>query len=161
MLARALAIMGGIVLIALIAMTCISITGRALISLGFGPVQGDFEWVEIGVGFAIFSFLPWAQYARGHARVDLFKPSLGTRLNRLIDLISDVMMFLAAAIITWRLWLGMLDKKSYTETTFILQFPTWVAYGAGLVGAVAFTLVSAFCILRSLRALKGPARVQY
>ncbi|SMX32222.1 TRAP transporter small permease [Actibacterium lipolyticum] len=160
-LAKAMALLGGTVLIALIAMTCISIIGRTLVPLGLSPVKGDFEWMELGVGFAIFSFLPWAQYARGHARVDLFTPAFGKTMNRMIDLIADLMMFAASSIIAWRLWLGMLDKKSYTETTFILQFPTWIAYAAGLLGAVAFVIVSAFCILRSARNLRGSTSDQY
>ncbi|SFM57645.1 TRAP transporter small permease [Shimia aestuarii] len=154
-LARVMAILGGIVLIGLIIMTCLSITGRALIPLGLGPVPGDFELVEAGVAFAIFAFLPWCQYNRGHARVDLFQPAYGRFGNRLIDLVADVMMFIAAYIIAWRLYLGMMDKYNYHETTFILQFEIWMAYAAGFLGASVFVIVAAFCILRSLRALLG------
>lgn len=154
-MARVMAIIGGVVLIALIIMTCLSITGRALIWAGLGPVPGDFELVEAGVAFAIFSFLPWCQYMRGHARVDLFQPLLGRGLNKVIDVIADILMFVAAYIIAWRLYAGMMDKYNYHETTFILQFEIWMAYAAGLVGAVVFVIVSAFCILRSLRTLFG------
>lgn len=154
-LARGIAILGGLVLIVLIVMTSLSITGRALIFLGLGPVKGDFELVEAGVAFAVFAFMPWCQYNRGHARVDLFQPVFGAFLNKLIDLIADVMMFVAAYVIAWRLYLGMIDKLNYRETTFILQFEIWWSYAASFAGAAAFVLVSAFCILRSLRALLG------
>lgn len=159
-LARVCALLGGTVLLVVTTITCISIIGRALNFLGLGPVQGDFEIVEIGVGFAIFAFLPWCQYARGHARVDLFTTALGDLPNRLIDLVADLLMFAAAVIIAWRLYIGMLDKYRYLETTFILQFPTWIGYAAAMVGAVIFVVVAAFCILRSLVALKGETHEQ-
>ena len=138
-------------------MTCLSITGRALGSAGtaFGPIPGDFELVELGVGFAIFAFLPWCQVKRGHATVDLFQPRFGRRMNAAIDFVSDLLMFIAATLIGWRLWQGMLDKKGYSETTFILQFPVWIAYASALVGAVVFVAVSSYCVWRSARVLAG------
>lgn len=157
-LARGTALLGGAVLLLVVAMTCVSITGRALVPLGLGPVHGDFEWIELGVGFAIFAFLPWCHLQRGHASVDLFQPIYPPLMNRVIDFVVDIVMFLAAFIIAWRLWLGLLDKQRYGETTFIVQFPIWIAYAACLFGAVAFAIVVAFCILRSGRALFGASR---
>ena len=40
------AIVGGLVLCAITLMSVASITGRALIRVGLGPVPGDFEMVE-------------------------------------------------------------------------------------------------------------------
>jgi TRAP-type C4-dicarboxylate transport system permease small subunit len=155
LIARSMALVGGAVLILLVIMTCISITGRALVIFGLAPIKGDFEWIEIGIGFAIFAFLPWCQLQRAHAAVDLFKPAFPDVMNRLIDVVVDILMAVVAVIIAWRLYLGMLDKQSYAETTFILQLPVWQAFLAGLIGAVAFVIVAAFCVLRSGRALLG------
>ena len=152
-LSRLMAFLGGAVLIALVAMTCVSIIGRALVPLGLAPVKGDFEWIEIGMGLAVFAFLPWCQLTRAHARVDLFEPAFPPLVNRLIECVVDAAMCAAAIVLAWRLALGMLDKQRYGETTFILQFPVWQAYAAALAGAVAFALVAAFCVIRSLRAL--------
>ncbi|MGJ8584779.1 MAG: TRAP transporter small permease [Marinosulfonomonas sp.] len=159
-LARWTAILGGLVLLAVVIMSCISITGRFIGKLGFGlgPIPGDTELVEMGIGFAVFAFLPWCQLRRGHATVDLFQNVFGQRTNRVIDFLSDILMFIAASLIAWRLCLGMLDKKSYSETTWILQLPLWNGYAAALVGAVVFVLVSAFCVLRSGRQVAGHAQ---
>lgn len=155
-LAGASAITGGLVLLCLILMTCISIVGRALISAGLGPVEGDFEFVEAGVAFAIFAFLPWVQFSRGHATVDLLAPLFGATLNRWLDALADVLMMLVALVITWRLALGLLDKKSYFETTFILQYPVWWAYAACLAGAVIWCLVCVYSTSASMRnAVRG------
>lgn len=157
LLARAMAYTGGAVLLLLIALVCFSIVGRTLLPLGFGlgPVPGDVELLEMGMAFAIFAFLPWCQFSRGHARVDIFEPNFGRVFNHLIDVLADGLMAAASILIAWRLWLGMLDKKAYMESTFILQAPIWYAYAAAVLGAFCFVVISVFCVLRSLRALMG------
>ncbi|MEO1549910.1 MAG: TRAP transporter small permease [Pseudomonadota bacterium] len=154
-LARILAGLGGLVLVAVVLMTCISILGRNLIWAGLGPIQGDFELVEIGVATAVFAFLPWCQFSRGHARVDLFANRFGPRLNRVIDLVADIAMAAAALLIAQRLWVGLGEKISYSETTFILEAPVWWGYATGFTGALAFAIVAVFCIWRSARTLGG------
>ena len=145
------AMLGGAALIAVLTLTVISIVGRGLIFAGLGPIPGDFELVEAGTAFAVLAFLPLCQFHRGHVTVDLFLSRAGRRPNAMIDVISNILMTGAAAVITWRLYLGMLDKKSYSETTFILQFPIWWSYAASLLGAGVFTLVCAYTVVRSLR----------
>jgi TRAP-type C4-dicarboxylate transport system permease small subunit len=71
-----------------------------------------------------------------------------------IDVVANLLMTGAAGIITWRLFLGMLDKRSYGETSFILQFPVWWGYAASLLGAAVFALVCAYSVLRSLGELR-------
>jgi TRAP-type C4-dicarboxylate transport system permease small subunit len=129
-LARALAIIGGIVLVIITLITVISITGRAFIWAGLRPVPGDFELVEAGVGFAVFAFLPWCQLNRGHATVDIFTSFLPNQVNRHIDVLAEVLMTIAITFIAWRLWFGLQDKIRYGETTFILQYPVWWAFAA-------------------------------
>lgn len=148
--ARVMALAGGLVLVLLVAMTSVSIAGRAAVPLGLGPVRGDFEMIEIGVGFAIFAFLPWCQLHRAHAVVDLLKPALPRLVNRALDVAADLLMLAAAGVLAWRLWLGTLDKHRYGETTFILEAPVWMGYAAALVGALAFVFVAAVAALRGV-----------
>ncbi|WP_349358848.1 TRAP transporter small permease [Stappia sp.] len=144
-----LAIAGGAVLVALTVTTVVSITGRELNWMGLGPVPGDYELVEAGTAFAIFAFLPWCQLKRGHVTVDLLMTRFGSRVNAAVDLVSNILMTAVAALIAWRLWLGLLDKKTYQETTFILQFPLWWAYAAAMIGASFAIVVCAYTIWRS------------
>lgn len=175
-IARWTALLGGLALIAITLITVASVSGRALstlanlrdseswlmplyplmrsvggvlTSLGAGPIPGDFELVEAGTGFAVFAFLPWCHLNRGHATVELLATWFSPRFNRILDFVADLLMFLIALLIAWRHMEGMLDKVSYGEITFILQFPLWWAYAAGMFGAVVFVLVAAFCLLRS------------
>jgi TRAP-type C4-dicarboxylate transport system permease small subunit len=155
--ARVMALAGGLLLLVIIVLTCVSIIGRALFSSGIccGPIRGIYDYTEIAVGAAIFAFLPWCQYQAGHAAVDLFKPAFPDGVNRLLNLVIDIAMLVLASLIAHRLWLGMLDKERFGETTLIAQVPVWIGYAACLVGAVGFVLVAAFCVLRALRGLIG------
>lgn len=157
LVARGLALAGGTVLVALIALTCVSIAGRALVPLdiGIGPIRGIYDMTEIGMAAAVFAFLPWAQLRELHARVDLAQQTIPVRMNLALDLLFNIAMALVAAVGTWRLYLGMLDKLSYGETTLIAQIPVWHGFAAGLVGAAGFVLVSLFCVLRASRRLAG------
>ena len=109
------AIVGGLVLCAITLMSVASITGRALIGVGLGPVPGDFEMVEVGTALAVFFFLPWCYLKGGHATVDLFYMHLPKSMKWLV---------------------GMMDYHENGEVTFILQMPVWWAYALCMVGAV-------------------------
>ena len=135
-LAKWTAIAGGVMLSALTLMVVASVAGRALIGVGLGPVPGDFELVEVGVGIAIFFFMPWCYLRGGHATVDLLYMHIPRWAQKAIDTLSDVLMLLVWLMLTWKLWDGLVEKKEYMETTFILQMPVWWAYALCLVGAV-------------------------
>jgi TRAP-type C4-dicarboxylate transport system permease small subunit len=156
-LARFLALAGGAVLLAVTALTCVSIAGRALVPLdiGVGPIRGIYDMTEIGMAAAVFAFLPWAQLREAHARVDLFQWAIPQKMDQLLDLLFNAAMAFVAAVGTYRLYLGMQDKISFGETTLIAQIPVWQGYAAGLVGAVGFVIVALFCTLRAARRLAG------
>lgn len=149
-LAKMTAIAGGLVLLALIVLIIVSVTGRALIWAGLRPVMGDYELVSAGIGFAIFSFMPWAHFKRTHAIVTLVSDRFGALVNRWILVATDLMMLAASAFIAWRLYLGMLDKFAFRETTLLLRMPLGWAYAAALVGACVFVVVSVYVLGRSL-----------
>lgn len=152
-LARALAVLGGLALVAVTGLTVASITGRALTRQGLGPIPGDFELVEALTAFAVFAFLPWCQLQRGHASVDVFTRALPRRVNRAIDLVAEIVMTLVVLLIAWRLWHGMADKQRYHETSFILQFPLWWGFAAAFIAAGAGVVVSVHVVILRLREL--------
>lgn len=148
-----MAMLGGAALIAVMALTVASVTGRALIPLGLGPVPGDFELVEVGAAFAIAAFLPWCQWRRGHVTVDILLSRTGPRVNAWVDVLANLLMTLGAGLIAWRMGAGLADRLGtafYVETTFILQFPVWWGHAAALSGAVVFALVCGWTVARSL-----------
>jgi TRAP-type C4-dicarboxylate transport system permease small subunit len=145
-----LALAGGAVLSLLVVMTCASIAGRSLSVIGLAPIPGDYELVETGIAFSVFSFFPWCQHQGGHARVDLFRRLLGKTGNWAMDVVSNLLALVISFLIAWRLFEGMLDKFDYGETTFILQLPLAWGYAACLPGAFVFVLASLSCLLRTV-----------
>lgn len=163
-LSRWVAVIGGIVLIALIALMCLSVLGRglntilhggmmqgaakgladALLSTGVGPILGDFEIVEAGIAFSIFAFLPLCQLTQSHATVDVFTSLMSERINRVLLMISEILFAAVLALIAWRLWDGMMSKLQYGETTFLIQFPVWWGYAACMGPAILALVVSVY-----------------
>ena len=149
-LARWLAVAGGLVLMAMVAMIVVSIVGRSLIAIGLKPITGDYELVSIGMGFAVFAFMPWAHLTRSHALVSLVTDGMGVKVNNIILVITDTMMLVLSAFLAWRLYFGMMDKFAYRETTLLLRFPLGWAYALGFVGAVIMVIVALYVLARSL-----------
>jgi TRAP-type C4-dicarboxylate transport system permease small subunit len=155
-LARLTALAGGAVIIAFMLVTVVNIAGRALLPLNraigfrvFGPIPGDYEIAEAGMAFAAFAFLGWCSLTRGHAIVSLVTDKFPIRANAVIELVMETLTLIAALFIAWRHWAGMVDKLNYGETSFILRFPLWWAYAAGMVGAVVWVIVLFYCVARA------------
>ncbi len=135
-MARWSALLGGALLTLLTLLVVLSVIGRSLSGMGLGPVPGDYELVEVGVGIAIFFFMPWCYLQGGHATVDLLYSFMSNGLQRFIRLLSDVLMLAVWLLLTWRLWEGLMDKLTNQETTFILQIPLWWGFAVCMIGAI-------------------------
>ena len=192
--AAGLAILGGMGLIVATIITCVSIllklarrlADRVFDSAAVGEalpwlrsVLGEEELVTLGVGFALFAALPWVMIARGHIRIDIFKPLFGDRLNRVLDLAGDVSLAGLAYLILTRQW-GLIVKPARrsqdpfldlvfagdtgsalarlntAEESQILGLPLWPSYVIAEICIAAFFVVAVFCVWRSARALVSP-----
>jgi TRAP-type C4-dicarboxylate transport system permease small subunit len=150
-LASAAALAGGASLAFAIIVTVVSVVGRILIPIGLKPIPGDVELVQAAVMFAVFCFLPWCHLERGHAIVAIVTDRFPIRFSAVAEFLWDILMFVTAAFIAWRLSAGTLDKFGNRESTFILRIPLWIIYSAGMVGALVFVVAAAYCVVRSAR----------
>ncbi|WP_106476902.1 TRAP transporter small permease [Phytohalomonas tamaricis] len=154
-LCRAMAILGGVVLSLMALMSVISIVGRWLGGLEWvmtqpalawiGAVPGDYELVEMGAAIAVFCFFPYCHLTNGHVTVDVFVMRSGPRLKAALHMLANLLFFITAAVLTWRLWHGMLDKLEYGETSMLLRLPLWWGYS---VGVAAFALLTLTCLFQ-------------
>lgn len=154
-LALAVAVVGGLILVALAVLTGISIVGRAFLWAGLKPIFGDVELIESGVAFAVCSFMPWCQLQRGHASVSILTDQWNTAINAFIDLIVDVMLTFVAVLLLWRHVEGMSDKFRFGETSFILQFPIWWTYAAMVLGLATWIIVGFWTVGADFVALRS------
>lgn len=187
------AVTGGLGLLAATLVTCLSIlmklARRAMENIGWTPdaldwlrpILGEEELVQYGVALALFAALPYVVYAKGHITIDLFKPTFGTRFNRLLDLLGDIALAALAYLLftrQWTLlfkparrndrpwltefltgnWAEILDRLKDRPESQILGIKLWPTYLIAELLTALFFAVALFCIARSTRALiQGPA----
>ncbi|MEM7430050.1 MAG: TRAP transporter small permease [Pseudomonadota bacterium] len=125
LMAKVLALFGGLVLLVIVGINFLSILGRSLFS---APLLGDFELVELGCAVAVSSFLPWCQLKRGNVIVDFVTSGLSDRWRQVLDSFSAIVFGLVAAFFTWRMFYGAQDMYTYNEETMLLQFPVWIPF---------------------------------
>ncbi|MEM8555530.1 MAG: TRAP transporter small permease subunit [Pseudomonadota bacterium] len=171
-LATALAVLGGVVLLAAAVVVCVSVTGRAL--PGVPSMVGDFELVEMAAAIAVFSFLPRCQLSAGQVSVDVLTEQMPRGVHAAFGLLGHLLLTAVSAVLLWRMWLGFGEKfpfgsetarallglgqpPYFTETTYELLIPVWIAHAACLPGAILLVPAGAVAVLRAGRAM-GEAR---
>jgi TRAP-type C4-dicarboxylate transport system permease small subunit len=176
LLSRLMAILGGIMLSALIVLTVFNIVmrlldrlfhwmveadtmaglGQWMIDAGVGPILGTFELIEAGVAFVIFAFLPICQITGGHATVDIFTSAMSERKNRVLRGITEVVFAGVMVLIAVQLFGGLLTKYNSGQTTLELQLPVWYSYAIGFVGAALTAVVAVYlAIVRVIEMVSG------
>lgn len=137
--ARWFALAGGLVLLLVTALTTASVVGRWLFA---APVLGDVELVQLGTASALALFLPYCQLHGSHLIVDIFTAHAPPALHRGLNRMVRVLAALTLAVLALRAAVGLADLYAAGETTMVLGWPLWLAYGA-LPPALALTAVIA------------------
>ncbi|WP_144184998.1 TRAP transporter small permease [Elioraea rosea] len=128
--ARGLAIAGGLLLVAAMAVTVASV-----LRASFGrPILGDTEIVEMLVGVAIAWFMPWCQVRGAHVRLDVFTARAPRAVRTALDAAAGLLVALVVSVLAWRLVQGGLDAHDRARETMFLQIPFWWGYGAAALG---------------------------
>jgi TRAP-type C4-dicarboxylate transport system permease small subunit len=146
---RAWAVLGGVVLLAVMLMTVASVLMRA--TLG-APILGDFELVELGTAIAAFAFLPYCHQAGGNVVVDVFTNRAPERVKSALSALSSLVLLLIALVLAWRMTLGGVDFYRYHETTTNLGIPRWWAFPPILISLALLALVSLTLLAREFGA---------
>jgi TRAP-type C4-dicarboxylate transport system permease small subunit len=133
------AVLGGIVLLAVVVINVASIVSFALFNIS---LTGDFELTEMGVAIAAFAFLPYCQIAGLNVTADIFTASASRFWLSLFSLLGAAIALVFGALMLWRMYYGMLDQKTYDSTTAILQIPLWWGYAACLLSLALLVLAS-------------------
>lgn len=140
LLARACAILAGVLMTAITLVTCASLIGRNTVGV---TLQGDYELTAVTAGAAVALFLPWAQLRRGNIIVDFFTAKMPGAINGLLDRFGSLMLGLMMFLMAWRTTVGAVNSYQSQTTTMMLGFPEWIVYVAMipplfLTGLIAF-----------------------
>ena len=150
-LAKVMALAGGAVLAGVMGMTVVSVFGR----YAFGaPIPGDYEITELACGVAIFAFLPYCHIRHGNIVVGFFTNGMRSRHKAMLDTVHNIVFAFVAGLITWRMFVGAIQKFTDGETTMFLGIPLYWAYFPALVGAGLLTAVCVMMACSCLRVLK-------
>jgi TRAP-type C4-dicarboxylate transport system permease small subunit len=141
------ALAGGVVLLALINMSLVSIIGRKLFA---EPIRGDIELMEIGASIAIAAFLPLCEMRGLHIKVDTFTMKLPGCVQRGLDAIGHSLCMLAALILAWRTGLQLLDNLEYGDVSTLLSIPMWIPLALIVPSLTLLALASAWRVAHCL-----------
>jgi TRAP-type C4-dicarboxylate transport system permease small subunit len=138
-LARLCALLAGVLLTAITAMTCVSVVGRNFLG---ATLAGDFELTGVATGLAVALFMPWCQLRHGNICVDFFTRRLKAPAINQLDRTAALLMGAFTTLLAWRTALGGVNAWETQAGSMLLGFPDWVVF-AGMVPPLALTGVIA------------------
>jgi TRAP-type C4-dicarboxylate transport system permease small subunit len=116
------ALSGGLVFVALVVMSIVSIVGRKLFS---APIEGDMELLMMGAAVGSAAFLPACEMHDHHIKVDALTTWMSVRARAALDAVAHALLMLAAIAITWRTALYTFECYENTEVSALLLIPLW------------------------------------
>ncbi len=132
-LARACAVLAGLLLTVITLMTCVSLIGRN--TTGW-TIVGDFELSGSAAGAAIALFMPWCQCRRGNIIVDFFTARASAATQERLDRFGALLFAACMALMTWRTAVGGWKAWESQSGSMMLGFPEWIVY-VGMVPPLA------------------------
>jgi len=147
-LTRWVAIAGGLVFVALVAMEIVSIVGRKLFAW---TVPGDVEVLQMCAAFASATFFAYCHLVGGDVKVDFFTHNLAPRTVARLDAIGSFLVGAFGALIAWRTAAGAVSIMEVGETSAILGWPVWVAQALMVPSFILLALAGLYMAAHHLR----------
>jgi TRAP-type C4-dicarboxylate transport system permease small subunit len=144
-LAKACAVLAGVLLTVITLMTCVSVIGRNTVGW---TIVGDFELSGSAAGAAVALFMPWCQYRRGNINVDFFTVRASKATQAALDRLGALLLALVMGLMAWRSGLGGLNAWQSQSGSMMLGFPEWVVYACIVP---PFVLTGVIAVLQALR----------
>ncbi|MFZ4480941.1 MAG: TRAP transporter small permease [Rhodoferax sp.] len=123
-LAKWFAYGGGLVFIALVIMSAVSIVGRKLFN---APVPGDVEVLQMAAAFASATFFAYCHLMHGDVKVDFFTAHMASGRRLFLDSAGSLLIGLIGALLAWRTGVGAMSLKEAGESSAVLDLPVWLA----------------------------------
>lgn len=118
-LVRILRIIGGICLVAMMALTCVDVVLRA-----FGhPIFGSMDIVQFLAVGVLAAAMPYTQVQRGHVGVSLLVDRMSERGRAVVDLITHLVSLAVFGIVSWEMCLYASELWDKGEVSMTIQVP--------------------------------------
>lgn len=147
-MAHVWAILGGIGLLSIVAVTAVNVGAFGLDRLArviggsVGALPGYEDYVRLAVGSAVPMLLPYCQARRGHLAVDLFLQRAPAAFRRGMDRLSLVLMAALALFLAYWMVLGMLETRDDGALSRVLGWEEWPFYITGILSLLLWALVA-------------------
>ncbi len=134
-LSEGLALVGGLMILAVAVLISVSVIGRWLFDL---PIPGDFDLAQIGTAIAVFTFLPLCQLRGGNIVVDFFTAKAPRKWRQGLDNLSLVLYLGIAVLLTIQMTRGAIETASAGTASMVVGLP--LAWGMAAAVAAMFWL---------------------
>jgi len=145
---RALALGGGAVLLALMALIAFDVVMRYALRL---PFLGAYEMTELAMALIVFLGLPYCGATGGHVAVDVLSPVLDRPALRWVAVAIPLAGAALTAIMAWQSALYAFTSRSRGEATNMLRIELWPFE---LLTAASLALFSAVLLIQAWKALR-------
>lgn len=143
---RALALGGGAVLLALMALIAFDVVMRYALRL---PFLGAYEMTELAMALIVFLGLPYCAATGGHVAVDVLSPVLDRPALRWVAVAIHLAGAALTAIMAWQSALYAFTSRSRGEATNMLKIELWPFE---LLTAASLALFSAVLLTQAWKA---------
>lgn len=140
------ALFGGVLLLVIVLATAINAIGFTANAVartlgGYVPgLPGYEEAVTMLVGVAGLAMFPYCQLHGGHAAVDIFMQKAPRFANRLVSIISGLLVVVIALALAVMLVFGTIETRSDNIETAVLAWPVWMFMPFAVISCILWAL---------------------
>jgi TRAP-type C4-dicarboxylate transport system permease small subunit len=144
------AILGGVVLLAIVLVTAANVGAFGLDKIArlFGAtvsgLPGYEDFVRLAISGAALMLFPFCQLKRGHLAVDLFVNVTPRAVRRALDAASLVAMAALALFLAYWMVLGLLETRADGALSRVLGWPEWPFYLPGIASLLLWAAIAAY-----------------
>ena len=149
---RAIALFGGLVLVAAMLFTVVAVCMAA-----FGhPILGDTEIVEFAAGVAVMSFMPYCQMQYGHVAITAFTGWAPHGVKSGLDVAASFAFALVIIVLATQLIVGGYDAYDRGRISMFLRLPRWWGFALAGVPAVLWMATAVFVVFERIDGSNAP-----
>lgn len=143
--------LGSLLLLAMVALTCLDVFGRM-----FGyPVFGAYELMSFMAALVAAAALSDTHSKRRHIGVEIITEKLTKKTRLYLDLVIDVVSFVIFCIVTWRMFILATNVQASGELSMNLMAPEYLIMGAVGVGFLLFAFAIVKTFFSTISKLRG------
>jgi len=146
-----LMLFGSLLLLAMVALTCVDVFGRM-----FGhPVFGAYELMSFMAALVAAAALPDTHARKRHIGVEIITEKLSRRTRLILEVISDLVAFVIFCIVTWRMFILAMNVRESGELSMNLEAPEYLIMASVGVGFLLFAFAIIKTFLSTINKLRG------